>query len=147
MKTYSAKKTDVKRVWYIIDAKDQNLGRLSSAVAKLLLGKNKPIFTKHVDTGDHVIVINSDKIITTGKNKPVQKKYYHHSHYPGGLKEATLKEQMEKDSTKVIFHSVRGMLPVNKLRDERLIRLRIYKDDSHKHEAQKPIEIKLEDIK
>lgn len=147
MKTYSAKKTDVKRIWYLIDASDQNLGRLSSAIAKLLIGKNKAIFTKHIDTGDHVIVTNSDKIVTTGKNKEIQKKYYHHSHFPGGLRETTLKEQMEKDSRKVIFHAVRGMLPDNKLRDDRLLRLKLFKDKDHKHEAQKPIEIKLEDIK
>ena len=147
MKTYSAKKSDVKREWYLMDATDQTLGRLSSAIAKLLTGKNKPMFTKHIDTGDNVIVINSDKIKVSGKNKELQKKYYHHSHFPGGLKETTYKEQMEKDSTKVIWHSVRGMLPVNKLRDDRLLRLKIYKDADHKHTAQKPTEIKLEDIK
>ena len=147
MKTYQAKKSDIQRAWYLIDADAQNLGRLSSAIAKLLTGKNKPIFTKHIDSGDFVVVINSDKLVITGKKKDIQKKYYHHSHFPGGLKEITLKDQIIKDSTKVVMHAVRGMLPVNKLRDERLKRLKLYKDDAHQHQAQQPTLIKIEDIK
>jgi large subunit ribosomal protein L13 len=137
MKTYSAKPTDVTREWYVIDASETTLGRVSTVVAELLTGKRKPMFTKHIDCGDYVIVINADKLNVTGK-KLTDKMYYHHSHFPGGLKEATLQEKMDKDSTEVIVKAVRGMLPVNKLRAERLMRLKVYADDQHKHEAQKP---------
>jgi large subunit ribosomal protein L13 len=136
-KTYSAKPTDVTRKWYIVDASEVTLGRLSTQVAVLLTGKSKPQFTKHIDCGDFVIVINADQLKVTG-NKLETKKYYHHSGFPGGLRERTLKDQMELDSTKAIEHAVRGMLPVNKLRDDRLARLKIYAGAEHKHEAQKP---------
>ncbi|HUY53456.1 MAG TPA: 50S ribosomal protein L13 [Candidatus Dormibacteraeota bacterium] len=142
MKTFSAKPTDVDRKWYIVDASDATLGRVSTFVAKLLLGKNKPTFTKHIDVGDYVIVINADKLVVTG-NKLEDKLYYKHSGFPGGLTTTKLKEKMIIDSTTVIRKSVRGMLPVNKLRDARLERLKIYKDDDHKHEAQKPVIIKV----
>ena len=115
MKTYSAKPSDVTRTWYVLDASQAPLGRLATQAASLLLGKGKPSFTKHVDVGDYVIVINSDKLVVTG-NKLEGKVYYRHSHFPGGLKEATLQEKMDKDSTEVIVKAIRGMLPVNKLR-------------------------------
>jgi len=137
MKTYSAKPTEVKREWYVVDASQLTLGRLSTQVATLLTGKGKPMFTHHIDCGDHVIVINADKLVVTG-NKLEDKMYYHHSHYPGGLKETKLKDKMAADSTDVIVKSVRGMLPVNKLRADRLARLRVYKDENHGHDAQKP---------
>lgn len=137
MKTYSAKPTDIKREWYVIDASSAPLGRLSTVVASLLLGKGKPQFTKHIDCGDYVIITNANKLVVTG-NKLTEKKYYHHSGYPGGLRERSLSEQITKDSTKVIHHAVRGMLPDNKLRDDRLNRLKIYPDGGHNHEAQKP---------
>jgi len=137
MKTYSAKPSEVTRKWYVIDAREANLGRLSTTVAELLTGKRKPMFTKHIDCGDYVIIINADNLQVTG-NKLEDKMYYRHSNFPGGLKESTLKFEMEKDSTKVIFTAVRGMLPVNKLRDDRLKRLKIYGNDQHGHEAQKP---------
>ena len=146
MKTYSAKPTDVTRQWYVVDASTLPLGRLSTVVASLLLGKGKPQFTKHIDVGDFVIVTNAANLVVTGK-KLTQKKYYHHSHFPGGLKELRLEEQMERDPTKVIFHSVRGMLPVNKLRDDRLKRLKIYADANHLHEAQKPQTLNLKGTK
>jgi len=146
MKTYSAKPSDVTRSWYVVDASTVPLGRLSTVVASLLLGKGKPQFTKHIDVGDFVVVVNAENLVVTGK-KMVQKKYYHHSHFPGGLKELRLEEQMEKDPTKVIFHSVRGMLPVNKLRDDRLNRLKIYPGLEHKHEAQKPQILNLKGTK
>lgn len=142
MKTYSAKPIEVERKWYIIDAKDAPLGRLSTVVANLLTGKGKPMFTHHIDTGDFVIIINSDELVLTG-NKAENKNYYRHSGFPGGLKTITYKEQMEKDSTFVITNSVRGMLPVNKLRPGRLQRLKVYKDANHKHEAQKPEVLKI----
>ena len=142
MKTFSAKPTDVDRKWYVVDASDATLGRVSTFVAVLLLGKNKPTFTKHVDVGDFVIVINTDKLVVTG-NKLEDKLYYKHSGFPGGLTTTKLKDKMETDSTTVIKKSVRGMLPVNKLRDARLERLKLYKDGNHNHEAQKPITIKV----
>jgi large subunit ribosomal protein L13 len=136
-KTYSAKPVDVTRVWYIIDASEAPLGRIASRAATLLLGKGKPMFTAHIDTGDFVVIINAGQTVVTGK-KATDKMYYKHSGYPGGLRERTFTEQMEKDPTEVIVQAVRGMLPVNKLRDERLKRLKIYVDAEHKHEAQKP---------
>lgn len=137
MKTYHAKPTEVTRKWYLIDASEQTLGRLSTQVAQLLLGKGKPMFTKHIDCGDYVIVINSDKLKVTG-NKLENKKYYSHSGFPGALKEFSLQEKLDKDSTFVIEKSVYGMLPVNKLRPGRMARLKIYKDKEHAHSAQEP---------
>ena len=145
-KTYSAKPTDVLRKWYVVDASELTLGRLSTQVATLLTGKGKPQFTHHIDTGDYVIVINSDKLVVTG-NKLVDKKYYRHSGFPGGIKEASLADKMAKDSTEVILHAIRGMLPVNKLRDGRLARLKIYAGSEHQHEAQKPETISLKEGK
>ena len=142
MKTFSDKPTDVDRKWYVVDATDASLGRVSTFVAKLLLGKEKPTFTKHIDVGDYVIVINSDQLVVTG-NKLEDKMYYKHSGFPGGLTSTKLKDKMVIDSTTVIRKSIRGMLPVNKLRDARLERLKIYKDANHNHEAQKPITIKV----
>ncbi len=141
-KTYSAKPTDVNRQWYVVDAAELPLGRLSTKVADLLTGKGKPMFTKHIDCGDYVVVINADNLVVTGK-KVEDKMYYKHSNYPGGLRETNLKFELEKDSTKVIFKSVRGMLPVNKLRDDRLARLKIYAGTEHNHAAQQPKVLKL----
>lgn len=145
MKTYSAKPTDVTREWYVVDASDAPLGRLATQIAVLLTGKSKPQFTKHIDCGDFVVVVNADNLVTTG-DKGTKKIYYRHSGYPSGLTETTLDDQMAKDSTEVIIHAVRGMLPVNKLRDGRLARLKVYAGTEHQHEAQKPktISLKLE---
>jgi large subunit ribosomal protein L13 len=137
MKTYSAKPSDVTRKWYVVDASQASLGRVATQVATLLTGKDKPQFTQHIDCGDYVIVINAANLVVTG-DKLNKKMYYRHSHFPGGLKEATLAEKMEKDPTEVLIHAIRGMLPVNKLRDGRLARLKVYADAEHKHEAQKP---------
>jgi large subunit ribosomal protein L13 len=137
MKTYSAKPSDVTRVWYVVDASEVTLGRAATQIATLLTGKGKTQFTHHIDCGDYVIVTNADNLVVTGK-KLTDKKYYRHTGYPGGIKEASLAEKMAKDSTDVIFKAVRGMLPVNKLRDERLKRLKIYAGTEHNHEAQKP---------
>ncbi len=142
MKTYSAKPSDVVRSWYVVDANDLPLGRLSTKVADLLTGKGKPMYTKHIDCGDYVVVVNADNLVVTGK-KVEDKMYYKHSQYPGGLRETNLKFELEKDSTKVIFKAVRGMLPVNKLRDDRMQRLKIYADTEHNHSAQQPTELKL----
>lgn len=145
-KTYSAKPTDVTRTWYIVDAAEAPLGRVATRIATLLTGKGKPMFTQHIDTGDYVIVINAAQTVVTGK-KATDKMYYKHSGFPGGLRERTFTEQMDKDPTEVIFKAVRGMLPVNKLRDGRLDRLKIYVDADHKHEAQKPKAISIKEGK
>jgi large subunit ribosomal protein L13 len=137
MKTYSAKPTDVIRKWYVIDASETTLGRISTVAATLLTGKGKPMFTKHIDTGDFVIIVNTDNLKVTG-NKLEDKMYYRHSGYPGGLSETSLKDKMAKDSTDVIVKAVRGMLPANKLRPARLLRLKVYAGSEHNHEAQKP---------
>ncbi len=137
MKTYSAKPADVTRKWYVLNASEGSLGRLSATAATLLIGKHKPQFTSHIDCGDFVIIINAKDVVITG-NKRQSKKYYNHSGYPGALKERTLGDQLERDPTTVIFHAIRGMLPVNKLRDDRLGRLKIYATEAHNHGAQKP---------
>lgn len=146
MKTYSAKPAEVTRKWYLLDASELSLGRLSTFAANLLTGKGKPMFTKHIDCGDFVVIVNADKLVVTG-NKIEKKMYYRHSHYPGGLKETTLKEKMAKDSTEVIIHSIRGMLPVNKLRPDRLQRLKVYAGENHNHDAQKPEKLTLKEDK
>jgi len=142
MATYSAKPSEVTRKWYVVDASELSLGRLSTRVATLLTGKGKPMFTSHIDCGDYVIVINADKLVVTG-NKLEDKMYYRHSGFPGGLREDKLKDVIEKDSSRAIFESVRGMLPGNKLRDGRLQRLKIYGGEDHDHAAQKPEKLSL----
>lgn len=144
MKTYSAKPTDVTRAWELVDAKDQTLGRLATAIATRLMGKHKPSYTAHIDTGDTIVVINAAHIKVTG-NKLEDKKYYRHSGYPGGIKEISLADQMQKDPTEVIRHAVKGMLPKNRLTDDRLQRLKIYPETEHAHEAQKPKPLTLTD--
>jgi large subunit ribosomal protein L13 len=146
MKTYSVKPTEVERKWYVVDASEIPLGRLSTRIATLLTGKGKPQFSHHIDCGDFVVVINADQLKVTGK-KSEQKMYYHHSHFPGGLKETALKDQREKDSTQIIIHAVRGMLPVNKLRDGRLLRLKVYAGSEHNHAAQQPVAISFKEGK
>lgn len=146
MKTYSAKPTDVERKWYVIDASEAPLGRIATQVAQLLTGKGKPQFTKHIDCGDYVVIINAANLVVTG-GKEDKKVYHHHTGYPGGIKEATLAEKQAKDPAFAITHAVRGMLPVNKLRDERLKRLKVYPGAEHQHEAQKPQTISVKDGK
>jgi large subunit ribosomal protein L13 len=143
MKTYSAKPIEVEQKWYLIDAKGMNLGRLSTKIAELLMGKHKPTYSPNVITGDVVVVINGAKIKVTG-NKLTDKFYYRHSGYPGGLTETSLKEMLEKHPTRVIEHSVAGMLPKNKLKAEMLKNLKVYAAEEHKHDAQKPEVIKVE---
>ena len=142
LRTYSAKPSEVVRSWYVVDASQAPLGRISTEVAQRLTGKKKPMFTSHIDCGDFVIVINADKLVVTGQ-KTTDKIYYRHTGFPGGLKERTLTEQQNIDSTKVIEKAVRGMLPVNKLRNARLMRLKVYAGADHGHEAQKPTPIDL----
>ena len=137
MKSFMASPETIERKWYVVDADGCTLGRLASEVAKVLRGKNKAIFTPHIDTGDDVIVVNADKIKVTGK-KLEQKMYYHHSDYVGGMKEATLKEMLAKKPEKVIELAVKGMLPKGPLGREMYKKLFVYAGPEHKHEAQKP---------
>ena len=137
MKTFMANPATVDRKWYVVDAADQTLGRLASEIAKVLRGKNKAIFTPHVDTGDYVIVINAEKIKVTGK-KMEQKKYYHHSDFVGGMNETVLKEKLAKKPEEVIELAVKGMLPKGPLGREMYKKLFVYAGPEHKHEAQKP---------
>jgi large subunit ribosomal protein L13 len=145
MKTYSAKPTDITRAWHLVDASELPLGRLSTQVAQLLTGKMKPIYTHHIDCGDFVVIINAKDLIVTG-DKREMKTYYKHSGFPGGLTETSLKDKLAKDPSTVIFKSVRGMLPINKLRDGRLARLKIYNGPEHQHDAQKPKMISIKEL-
>lgn len=137
MNTYMAKAESVERKWYVIDASGKNLGRLASQVAILLRGKHKPIFTPHCDTGDYVIIINSDKVNLTGK-KLDQKLYRKHSGYVGGLKETPYRKLMERKSDFAVYEAVRGMLPKNTLGRQMMKKLRVYKGSEHTHAAQNP---------
>lgn len=137
MKTFSAKPDNLTHNWYIIDADGVSPGRLAAVAAKYLQGKHKPNYTPHMDSGDNVVVINTDKIKITG-NKLLDKRYYRHSGYAGALKSKTLEQLMNEDSRKVIQFAVYGMLPDSKLRDDRMARLRTFKKVEHTHEAQKP---------
>lgn len=132
MKTKATKKSEIKRDWYLINAQDKILGRISSQIALLLMGKGKPYYISHLDCGDYVVVANAAKIKVTGK-KTAQKKYYRHSGYPGGFKEITFSQQKAKDSRKIIRHAVSGMLPKNKLRAQRLARLKIFAGENHSY--------------
>lgn len=143
MKTYSAKPLEVERKWYLIDAEGEILGRLATKIANILRGKNKPEYTPHVDTGDFVIVINAEKVVLTGK-KETDKKYYHHTGFPGGLKSASVKEVREKAPERLIEHAVKGMLPHNTLGEEQFQKLKVYVGAEHPHAAQKPIIIEKE---
>jgi large subunit ribosomal protein L13 len=142
IKTYTPKPEDIQREWFVIDAKDQTLGRLATQIAHLLRGKHKPIFSPHMDVGDFVIVINCEKIRVTG-NKLEDKKYYRHSGYPGGIRSVTLRQQLEKHPDRVIRAAVRGMLPKNKLGRQMIKKLKVYAGDTHPHQAQKPTVFEL----
>ena len=135
--TYMPSTMSIDRKWYVVDAEGQTLGRLAAKVANVLRGKTKPIYTPFLDTGDYVIVINADKVKVTGK-KMEQKKYYRHSDYVGGMKEATLKEMLERHPERVVELAVKGMLPIGKLGRTMYKKLFVYAGNEHKHEAQKP---------
>jgi len=137
MKTYSAKPGEIQRDWYVVDAEGQTLGRLATLIADRLRGKGKPQFTPHVDTGDFVVVVNAEKIAVTG-NKLDSKIYYRHSGYPGGLRERTLREQLDRMPTEVLRKAVKGMLPRNRLGRQQLTKLKVYAGPEHPHAAQEP---------
>ncbi|MCJ7426029.1 MAG: 50S ribosomal protein L13 [Dehalococcoidales bacterium] len=135
MKTYSTKASEIERQWHVIDASDKILGKLATEAAKLLMGKHKPMFTRHLDTGDFVVVINAEKVRFTGK-KAEQKLYHSHSGYPGGLKTVSLGRLMETNPARVIEHAVKGMLPHNRLGAQMLKKLKVYAGEEHPHLAQ-----------
>jgi large subunit ribosomal protein L13 len=138
MKTYQAKKEEAEHRWYLVNAEGKVLGRLATELAKILRGKNKPSFTPHVDTGDFVIVVNAEKVILTGK-KMKDKIYYHHTGYPGGIKEIRAEKLLAKKPTEMLKIAVKGMLPKNSLGRQMLRKLKIYAGPNHPHEAQKPV--------
>nr|WP_307991137.1 50S ribosomal protein L13 [uncultured Niameybacter sp.] len=140
--TYMANAQNVERNWYVIDAEGQTVGRLASQIAAVLRGKNKPTYTPHVDCGDHVIVINAEKVVFTGK-KLDQKLYRRHSGYAGGLKETKARDMLNTHPERVIMYAVKGMLPKNSLGRQMLTKLRVYAGTEHNHEAQKPVELKF----
>lgn len=142
MKTYVPKKTEIKKNWYLVDAEGKILGRLASKIAQVLSGKNKPIYTPYLDTGDFVVVINAKKVKVTG-NKEKKKIYYHYSGYPGGMKEIVYEKLLEKKPTIIIHKAVRGMLPKSKLGRKMLKKLKIYAGTEHRHQAQNPEKIEL----
>lgn len=142
MKTKFAKKEEVERKWYVVDAKDQVLGRMASRIALYLRGKHKPVFTPNVDTGDFVIVINADKVKVTGK-KLTDKIYYHHTGYIGSIKAKLLKDRMKEEPEKVIVDAVWGMMPKNRLGRQMIKKLKVYRGAEHEHAAQKPESIQI----
>ena len=142
MSTYMAKPGEIERKWYLVDAEGYTLGRLATQISQILTGKNKPEYTPHVDTGDFVIVVNAEKINLTG-NKWEDKKYYHHSQFPGGLKEVPYEELLKRKPELIISKAIKGMLPSNKLADKMLKKLKVYEGPEHPHEAQKPEKIEL----
>lgn len=142
MKTYAVKAGEIERRWYVVDAQGKTLGRLATQVARILRGKHKPTFSPHMDVGDHVIIINADKIQVTGK-KLDTKRYYRYSGYLGGLKSIVLREQLEKHPDRVLTHAIRGMLPKNRLGRAMLKKLKIYAGSEHPHAAQQPEPLEL----
>lgn len=142
MKTYAVKANEIERHWWVVDASDQTLGRLATRIATLLEGKHKPIYSPHLDTGDHVVVINAAKVKVTG-NKLTQKQYYRHSNYPGGLKEESLQALMARKPEIVIERAVKGMLPQNRLGRAMVKKLKVYPGADHPHQAQRPTAAEL----
>jgi large subunit ribosomal protein L13 len=142
VKTYTVRKGDIEREWYVVDAQGKTLGRLASEIAKILRGKHKPMYVPHLDCGDYVIVVNAEKVRVTGK-KLDQKFYYRHSGYPGGLKSINLRDQLQKHPTRVLEAAVRGMLPKNRLGRAMIKKLKLYAGSSHPHQAQQPKALEL----
>jgi large subunit ribosomal protein L13 len=144
MKSYMAKKDEVPRRWFVVDAQGKVLGRLASRIAMVLRGKNKPEFTPHLDTGDFVVVVNAEQLTLTG-NKLDQKKYYRHSGYMGGIKEISARQLLKKKPEEILRHAVRGMLPKNSLGRHQLKKLKVYIGAEHPHQAQQPVLLTWED--
>ena len=138
MKTYTARPGDIQRQWLVVDAEGRTLGRLATHVAMVLRGKHKPVYTPHIDTGDHVVVINASKIVLTGR-KPEDKRYFHHTLYPGGATWTSITEVMQKHPERVVTRAVAGMMPKNKLGRAMLRKLKVYAGAEHPHAAQQPV--------
>jgi large subunit ribosomal protein L13 len=143
VKTYAVKASEIERQWWVVDAADQTLGRLATRIATLLEGKHKPTYSPHIDTGDHVVVVNASRIRVTG-NKLVQKRYYRHSGYPGGLKEESLEALMARKPELVIERAVKGMLPRNRIGRAMIKKLKVYAGPDHPHQAQSPVAAELQ---
>jgi large subunit ribosomal protein L13 len=142
-KTYSPKASEIQRSWFIVDAENQTLGRMSTVIASILRGKHKPMFATHMDTGDYVIVVNAEKVRVTG-NKETKKLYYRHSQYPGGLRSTALRDEIVKHPTRPVEHAVKRMLPQNALGDAMFKKLKVYAGPDHPHAAQKPQPLRIE---
>ena len=142
MRTFTAKKEEIERNWYVVDAEGQTLGRLASRIAPILKGKHKPSYTPHLDCGDYIVVINADKVRVTGRKKD-QKFYYRHSGYPGGLSSISLRDQLDKFPERVVESAVKGMLPKNRLGRQMFKKLKEYAGESHPHQAQQPKPLEL----
>lgn len=142
MKTYAVRASEIERRWWVVDARDQTLGRLATRIAVLLEGKHKPIYSPHLDTGDHVVVVNAEKVRVTG-NKLRQKTYYRHSNYPGGLKAETLETLLGRKPELVIERAVKGMLPQNRIGRAMFRKLKVYRGAEHPHAAQQPTAVEL----
>lgn len=145
MKTYSTKAADIKRKWHVIDASGKTLGRLSTEIVQVLNGKNKPIYTRNLDTGDYVIVVNAEKVRITGNRKATQKVYYRHTGYHGGIRAVTFEKMMETHPTRVIEYAVKGMLPKNPLGRAMFRKLKVYEGPTHPHEAQTNVGSEVEE--
>ena len=143
MKTFVAKPAEIERKWFVVDAEGQTLGRLATQVATILRGKHKPIYTPHVDCGDYVIIINAEKIEVTGK-KRTDKMYRWHTGYPGGLRERSFEEMMDRQPEKIVYQAIKGMLPKNKLGSQMITKLKVVVGSEHQHAAQKPETLELE---
>jgi large subunit ribosomal protein L13 len=143
MKTYSPKASEIQRDWYIVDAEDQTLGRISTHIASVLKGKHKPVYATHMDMGDYVVVVNAGKIRVTG-NKDTQKLYFRHSQFPGGFRSTPLRDQLKRHPTRPLEHAVRNMLPKNALGDAMFKKLKVYAGPDHPHTAQKPQPLRIE---
>lgn len=142
MKTYTVKPEDIKRKWHVVDAEGRTLGRLASRIAVILKGKHKPIYTPYADVGDYVIVVNADKVRVTGR-KMLQKMYYRHSGYPGGLKSTNLRDLLQQHPTRALEYAIKGMLPKNRLGRKMFKKLKVYSGSEHPHQAQMPQNLKL----
>jgi large subunit ribosomal protein L13 len=142
VRTFTAKKEEIERNWYVVDAEGQTLGRLASRIAPILKGKHKPSYTPHLDCGDYIIVINAEKVRVTGRKKD-QKFYYRHSGYPGGLSSISLRDQLDKFPERVVESAVKGMLPKNRLGRQMFKKLKVYAGESHPHQAQQPKPLEL----
>jgi len=142
MKTFSARPTDIERKWYLVDAEGQTLGRMATRIAVILRGKDKPIYTPHMDTGDFVVVINAEKVVVTGR-KADQKEYQRYSGYPGGLKKIPFKRMLKTHPERIVEHAVRGMIPHNRLGRAMIRKLKVYAGPEHPHQAQQPEVLKI----